>query len=149
MAETVTVVVPGRVDPRLADDLAAELGVYPYVEESGTDRAVDVDAVVLVVYAAVATFTEAMVQQFGTEAATRLLQVFERLRQAAPSGQSVIRLVDEENQVVVEVGEEACRDARALPSLLQLERDVFRPGVRLSWDAAAGRWRPRRGEPVS
>lgn len=94
MADTVTVVVPGRADPGLADDLAAELGVYPYVEEVGTVRAVDVDTVVLVVYAAVATFTEAMVQQFGVEAATRLVQVFQRLRRAAPPGQAVIRLVD-------------------------------------------------------
>lgn len=143
MSTTLTIVVPGRVDPGLADDLASELGAYPRVEGTGEDRTVDVAMAAIVVYTAVHAFLSSMVQQFGVEAATRLTRVFDRLRSRSTAPEQEVRLVDEANLVTFVVGESACRDRRALVGLLELERDIILPGVELRWDAAAGRWTAR------
>lgn len=144
MSVGVTIAIPGTAPPRLADDLADDLGIYPCLVSDGEVRGGELEAVHIVIFAGTGTFIGAMLQQFGTEAANRVLRMIDRLRQAFPEAHPELRLVDETNQVVVMLGPEVSKDPRAITTLLALEREAFLPGVELRWDPTAGRWRARR-----
>ncbi|MEU8001320.1 hypothetical protein AB0B66_09200 [Catellatospora sp. NPDC049111] len=144
---SITIVVPGHADLALADDLAVELGTYPRVEGTADERTIDLTVTAIVFYTAVQIFLSSMLQQFGIDAAARLTRVFERLRRRVPAPETEVRLVDEANLITFVVGEDACRDPRAMVSLLRMEREIILPGVELRWDSGAGRWTGRgRGE---
>jgi hypothetical protein len=98
-----------------------------------------------VVATALGLFVSGMVQQFGAEAANRLMEGLSRLRRSGrTNGDHDIRLVDEANNLVIVVSSKAIADERAMAALVAQERHVFVPDVELHWDPDDGRWRARR-----
>jgi hypothetical protein len=139
MPTTVAITLPAPAPPGLADELSEDLGVYPSIEDS--TRGVDPASAGVVVATALGLFVSGMIQQFGAEAANRLMRGFGRLRRAAhESDHHDIKLVDEVDNIVIVVSAEAIADDRAMAALLARERQVFRPDVELHWDPAGGRW---------
>ena len=142
MPATVDITLPCPVPPGLADELSAELGVHPHINHR--PRAIDPTAPGIVVATALGLFVSGLVQQFGAEAANRLMRGFGRLRRSAgSSGHQNLLLVDEANDVLIHLGPEAIADQRAMAALMAQERDVFRPGVQLRWNPELARWQAR------
>lgn len=142
MPATVAITLPCQVPPGLADELSEDLGVHPHIDHR--ERTLDPTAPGIVVATALGLFVSGLVQQFGAEAANRLMRGFGRLRRSAgTSGQQDLMLVDEANDVIIHLGPEAIADQRAMTALLAQERDVFRPGVQLRWNPELARWQAR------
>jgi hypothetical protein len=140
MLTTVAITLPAPAPPGLADELSEDLGVYPSIEDS--TRGVDLAGAGVVVATALGLFVSGMIQQFGAEAANRLMRGFGRLRRAAQeTGHHDIRLVDEADNIVIVLSAEALTDDRAIAALLAHQRQMFQPGAELRWDPADGRWR--------
>lgn len=51
-----------------------------------------------------------------------------------------IKLIDEENNIVIAWSPQAIADVRAVTALIAQERDVFYPNVELYWNPDSGRW---------
>jgi hypothetical protein len=142
MPATVAITLPCPVPPGLADELSEDLGVHPHIDHRV--RALDPTAPGIVVATALGLFVSGLVQQFGAEAANRLMRGFARLRRSADTpGQQDLLLVDEANDVMIHLGPEAIADQRAMAALLAQERDVFQPGVQLRWNPEFARWQAR------
>jgi hypothetical protein len=139
---TISITLPGPAPAGLADDLADDLGVYPEIDT--TERGPDASTGYVVVGTALTMLTSGMLEQFGVEAANRLMTALARLRRPVAGPPHEVRLVDEANDVVVVFDEAAVKDRRAVEALLTLERDVYRRGVELRWHGEVGRWRARR-----
>jgi hypothetical protein len=139
MPATVAITLPFPVPPHLADELSEDLGVHPHIDQRV--RAIDPTAPGIVVATALGLFASGMIQQFGAEAANRLMRGLARLRRSAgQAGQQDLELIDEANDIVIHLGPEAIGDERAMAALVAQERDVFRPGVQLRWNPDIARW---------
>jgi hypothetical protein len=137
-APTVAITLPFPPPSRLADELSEDLGVHPHIDQG--ERAIDPTTPGIVVATALGLFLSGMIQQFGAEAANRLLRGFARLRRTArPGDAQAIRLLDEANDVVIVLGPQAMTEP-AMAALLAQERDVFLPGVEFHWNPGTGRW---------
>ena len=142
MPATVIITLPFQVPPRLADELSEDFGVYPHIDQSV--RALDPTAPGIVVATALGLFVSGVIQQFGTEAANRLMRGFARLRRSSGnSRQQDLTLIDEANDVVIHLSPEAIADQRAMAALVAQERNVFQPGVQLHWNPDIARWQAR------
>src|SRR6266545_8328132 len=109
MPTTVAITLPFQAPPGLADELSEDLGVYPHIEEN--TRGIDPTAAGIVVATALGLFVSGMIQQFGAEAANRLMRGFGRLRRSThQTNHEEIRLVDEANNVVIVLSPQAIAD---------------------------------------
>jgi hypothetical protein len=147
---TVAITLPFPAPPGLADELSEDLGVYPHIDEN--TRGVDPATVGIVVATAMGVFVGGMIEEFGAQAAERLMRALGRLQRSSNrTDPADLRLVDEENDVVIVVSPQAIADVHAMAALVAQERDVFQPGVELHWNLDSGRWhaqRPDRAEHV-
>jgi hypothetical protein len=136
---TVAITLAVPAPPGLADELSEDFGVYPSVEDRA--RGVDPASAGVVVATAVGLFLGGMIQQFGAEAADRLMRGLGRLwRAARRTDHDDIWLVDEVDNIVIVLSVEAIADRRAIAALLAWERQVFQPDAELRWSPADGRW---------
>jgi hypothetical protein len=98
-----------------------------------------------------APFLNAMIENFGAAAATRLKEVFlflcRRRRTAGdtspPPGERPVelQLVVTDAQVVFVVDVVAAQDDRAMDEMLRTDVAAYRRGTTLRWDVSTGRWR--------
>jgi hypothetical protein len=90
-------------------------------------------------------FVGGILEEFGAEAAKRLMRAFGRLQRSTNrAGSADLRLVDEENDVVIVLSPQAIVDERAMAALVAQERDVFQSDVELHWNPQSGRWQAHR-----
>jgi hypothetical protein len=143
MPTTVAITMPAPAPPGLADELSEDFGVYPSIEDRA--RGFDLHGGAVVVSTALGLFVGGMIQQFGAEAANRLMRGLGRLRRAASvADHDDIWLIDEADTIVIVLSAEAIADERAMAALVEHERHTFQPQVELHWDPADGRWKTLR-----
>jgi hypothetical protein len=143
MPTTVAIALPLPAPSGLADELSEDLGVYPHIEENA--RVIDPVTAGIVVSTALGVFVGGMIEEFGAEAAMRLTRALGRLQRSTHrTSPADLRLVDEENDIVIVVSPQAIADTRAMAALVAQERDVFQPNVELRWNSHSGRWHAHR-----
>jgi len=135
--------------PDLRAEVGRHLGVSVQLSRHDDHRTFDDLPGYVVLAAALHPFFESMLAQWGTQAATRLTRVLDRLRRLDRSdGESteltIVKVVEPTMRITIVFDEEAARDSRAVGRMLDLQFEAMRPRTVLRWSAERGDWRAER-----
>jgi hypothetical protein len=130
----------------VATELSHDLGVSVHLGLHDDRRTFDDLPGYVILTAALSAFFQSMLAAWGAGAATRLSRALDRLRHGDradddSSEGTTIRLVEPTQRVTIVFDDEAARDPRAVPRILELQFETLLPRTVLRWNPGHGDWR--------